>query len=101
MLSYWTWLNVFVTWLVINLSNFKLCPVIFVKKDWKLFSSYLGFKVIYQQSRVNEPKDIYLPRNISNNHVCALFSALILLKWLDENQAIDNRIILSDETGAL
>ena len=68
-----------------------------MKKDLKLFSSYLGFKVIYQQSRINEPKDIYLPRN----HVCALFSALILLKWLDGNQAIDNRIILSDETGAL
>ena len=56
MLGQWTWGNIFATWSVINFPNFKLCPVIFLTKNLKSFSSFLGFKVIYQRSRNNEPK---------------------------------------------
>ena len=48
-----TWPDVFATWLVINLSNFKLGLVILWTKNQKLFSFFLGLKVIYQQSRNN------------------------------------------------
>ena len=68
-------------------SQFQALSGHFVKKkNWKLFSSFLGFKVIYQLSGNNEPKRCYLPRNITNNS--------------DENQAIDNIIIPPYVTGA-
>ena len=49
------WPNIFATWLVINFPIFKFCSVILWRKNWKLFSSFLGFKVIYQRSRNKEP----------------------------------------------
>ena len=33
---------------------FKLCPVILWTKNWKLFSSFLGFKVIYQKVDISK-----------------------------------------------
>ena len=73
-LGHRTWPNVFATWLVINFPNFKLCSIIFVnKKIENYLFSFLYFKVIYQSSRNNKPEDVYLPRNIFNNHACALF----------------------------
>ena len=154
-------MNVFTTWAVINFPSFKLSPIILWTKNGKLFSSFLGFKVIYQRSRNNELKR-YLSRNITNDvcshpwkpqHVrfsvmvfiviigCFSFCIhtrwmapkkkfflnvllnielsslkigktcckpeklikkyLILLKWLDENQTIDNRIIPPYVSGTL
>ena len=63
-LGHRTWPGIFTTWLVINFSNFKLCPVILWRKSWKLFSSFLGFQVIYQRSKNNKLKDVYLPCNL-------------------------------------
>ena len=51
-----TWPNVFAIRSVIDFPSFKLCPIILWTKNWKLFSSFLGFKIIYQRSRNNEPK---------------------------------------------
>ena len=48
--------NVFATWLIINFPNFKLCAVILWTRNRKLFSSFLGFIVIYQRITNNEPK---------------------------------------------
>ena len=56
MLGHQTWLNVFVTSLVMNFPNFKLCLVILWTTNWKLLSSFLRFKVIYHQSRSNKSK---------------------------------------------
>ena len=63
-LGHRTWPGIFTTWSVINFSNFKLCPVILWRKSWKLFSSFLGFQVIYQRSKNNKLKDVYLPCNL-------------------------------------
>ena len=71
--------TVFATCLVINFPSFNFCPLILWRKNWKLFSSFLGFKEIYQWSRNNEPKII----------MCV------------ENQIIDNRIIPPYKTGTL
>ena len=54
-LGHRTWPNVFATQLVTNFPNFKLCPVNLGRKNWNLFSSFIGFKVICKQSRNNEP----------------------------------------------
>ena len=58
-LGHRTWPNLFNTWSVLNFLNFKLCPVILRTKNWKLLSSFLGFKVIYQKSRNNKPNTCY------------------------------------------
>ena len=112
-----TWPSIFVTWLVINFPNVKLHSVILWTKNWKLFSFFVGFKEIYEQSgnriqkifdcmlllchiQVSElpvwpngwvfvyevigcgfkshcchPKDVFLPHNVTNNNVLALFSS--------------------------
>ena len=75
LLGHRAWLNVFATWSVINFTNFKLYPVILGTKNQKLFTSFLGYKVIFNEVEIANPKDVYLPRNITNDNVCALFSA--------------------------
>ena len=44
-------------------SQFQALPGHFVNKNQKLFSSFLGFKVIYQLIRNMNPKDVYLPQH--------------------------------------
>ena len=70
-----TWPSIFATWSVINFPKFKFCPLILWTKNWKLFTSFLGFKVIYHEVEKMNPKDVYLPCIISNNNLCALLSA--------------------------
>ena len=64
------WPKVFATWLVINFQISNLVQS-FCEKNWKLCSSFWGFKVIYQWSRNNKPKDVYLPLSVTNN-VCSV-----------------------------
>ena len=84
-LSHWTWPIVFATWLVINVPNFKLC-LSFCEKKWRLFSCFLGFKGIYQQSEIKNRKDLFIKRSVYLLHN--------IFNMCDENQAIHNRIIL-------
>ena len=79
----------FVSWSIINFPNFKLWPVILWQKNWKLFSSLLGFKIIYQQSRNNEPKRCLF------NHV------IYQITTCDENETINSRITPLYSTGTL
>ena len=44
-LCHQTWPKVFATLLVVTFPNFKLCLVILWTKNWKLFSSILGFNL--------------------------------------------------------
>ena len=46
--------------------QFQACPVILWRKNWKLFSFFLDFKVIYQRSRNNELKRCLLTTHITN-----------------------------------
>ena len=50
-------------------SQFQALSGHFVKKKLELFSSFLGFKIIYQKVGITNPKDVYLPRNVTNNNV--------------------------------
>ena len=59
---------------VIDFPNFKLCPVIMWTKNWKLFTSFLGFKVFINKVEITNSEDVYLPRNITNYNVCAPLS---------------------------
>ena len=58
-LGHCAWLNEFATWSVLNFPNFKLCLVILWTRNWKLVSSFLEFKEIYQWSRNNKTKRLY------------------------------------------
>ena len=73
-LGHSAWPNIFATWSVIDFPNFKLCPVIMWTKNWKLFTFFLDFKVFINKVEITNPKDVYLPRNITNYNLCALLS---------------------------
>ena len=69
MLGHQTWPNLFATWSIINFPNFKLCQVILWRKNRKLFSSPLGFKELINEVKITNPKDVYLPHDITNNNL--------------------------------
>ena len=60
-------------------SQFQVMLVHFCLNKKLKISSFLGFNVIYQRSRNNKHKDVYLTHNITNNHACALFSVCVIL----------------------
>ena len=73
-LGHRTWPNLFATWSVINFPNSSIVQSFCEQKIENYLVPFKVSRYFINKVEVTNPKDVYLPRNITNN-VCVQFLA--------------------------